>query len=387
MNELLLLLLPLSAFTGWWLARTDKKTDSDQKADDYFKGLGYLLEDETDKAIDIFVRIAHLDDSTVENQITLGNLFRVRGEIDRALHIHSSLSDKGELTPATQQKLNLALADDYLAAGIMNHAESHFQAVRESSQPDMRDIARRKLMTLYAEQALWDKAIEVGDELDPFKRDSVQKQIAHYHCEIAKKALEADAVAAAEAELKLALQCDKQCVRAGIKLGRLAAGQGNYVAAIGSFKLVEQQNPAFLPEVLADLAACYEALNQQHEWKGELRRLSKRYDNPVLMLAFNQLISATEGAAAAREFLQQRLQEKPNMLAVQAYLKLADNTAKNTDIQLLNQSIDKVLGYALKYRCSECGFRGNQLNWQCPGCKNWGTFTPVSDVSVKESIG
>lgn len=388
MNELLLLLLPLSAFTGWWLARTDKKSDSEQKADDYFKGLGYLLEDETDKAIDIFVRIAHLDDSTVENQITLGNLFRHRGEIDRALHIHSSLCAKDSLAPATQQKLHLALADDYLAAGIMNHAESYFQTVRESTQSDMRDIARRKLMTLYAEQSQWEKAIELGVELDPFKRDSVQKKIAHYHCEIAKNALASDNLKAAEAELKKALQCDKYCVRASIKLGRLAASQGNYVAAIGSLTLIEQQNSAFLPEVLPDLADCYSALNQQHEWKDELQRLSQSYHNPVLMLAFNQLIADTEGGVAARDFLQQRLQEKPNMLAVQAYLKLADaGNDKNADIQLLNESIDRVLSYALKYRCSECGFRGNQLNWHCPGCKNWGTFTPVSDISVNESIG
>ncbi|MGY0399292.1 MAG: lipopolysaccharide assembly protein LapB [Ostreibacterium sp.] len=385
MNELLILLLPLAAFTGWWLARTDKRTDDGQKEDDYFKGLSYLLEDETDKAIDIFFRIAHLDDSTIENQITLGNLFRHRGEVDRALHIHSHLANKGELAPDTRQKLNLALADDYWVAGIMNHAEEHYQLVRQSTQPDLRDIGRRKLIDLFAEQSFWEKAIEIAEELDPFKRDAIQQRVAHYHCEIAKTALVKNETSIVENELKMALQCDKKCVRATIKLGRLAKEQQYYIAAINYFNQVEKQNSAFMPEILDDIAICYGELSQQHEWKGELRRLAQNYQNPVLFLRFNQLIAETEGSKVAEEYLQQRLEEKPNILAVQAYLQLIDDYA-NGDIQLLNQSMQKILSYVLKYRCSECGFRGNQLNWQCPGCKNWGTFTPVSDVSVKENI-
>lgn len=386
MNELLVLLLPLAAFTGWWLARSDRKTGNEQKEDDYFKGLSYLLEDETDKAIDIFFRIAHLDDSTIENQITLGNLFRHRGEVDRALHIHTLLSEKTELSAETRQKLNLALADDYLAAGIMNLAEENFQKVRESAYPGMREIAYRKLIDLYAQQGFWEKAIAVADELDPLRRDAVQKKVAHFNCELAKKALAVGEEKQAKKYLEQALQSDEQCVRATIKLGRLAQSQENYIAAIGYFNRVEEQNAGFLPEILSDTEQCYKALNQPHEWKTVLRRWVKTYHNPVLVLRFNQLIAETEGVEAAREFLQQRLQEKPNMLALQAYLKLSDNQ-QDDEIHLVNQSVDKLLSYALKYRCCECGFRGNHLDWQCSGCKNWGTFMPVSDVSLKENVG
>ncbi|PIE45144.1 MAG: lipopolysaccharide assembly protein LapB [Gammaproteobacteria bacterium] len=386
MSELLILLLPLAAFSGWWLARNDNKNTDGHKEDDYFKGLSYLLEDETDKAIDIFFRIAHLDDSTIENQITLGNLFRHRGEIDRALHIHTHLQNKAGNNDDIQQKLNLALADDYLAAGIMNHAETHYQLVRQATQPDMREAARRKLIILYAEQSQWLQAIEIAEELDPFRHDAlIQQQVAHYHCETATIALEDNNNSGAEQALKTALQCDSHCVRATIKLGRLAAKQQHYVMAINHFTQVEKQHVAFLPEILDDLADCYAALNQQHEWKDLLRHYVKCYYNPVLMLRFSHLIAETEGINAAREFLQQYLQEKPTILAVQAFVKLIDDK-QNKSIHLINQSIQRVLGYTLKYRCCECGFRGNQLNWQCPGCKNWGTFTPVSDVSLKENI-
>ncbi len=212
MNELLVLLLPLAAFSGWWLARTDKIQDKDQKADDYFKGLGC-------------------------------NLFRVRGEVDRALHIHANLANKSTLAPSTLQKLNLALADDYLAAGIMNHAEAFFTKTCQGGDPAMRETAHRRLISLFAEQSQWQKAIDVGEDLDPLKRDAVQQHIAHFHCEIAKQALDIGDFEAATESLQQALLCDKRCVRATLKLGRLAASQKNYVSAISYFNRLENQNP------------------------------------------------------------------------------------------------------------------------------------------------
>lgn len=404
MNELLVLLLPLAAFTGWWLGRTDKKVDDAGKDDEYFKGLGYLLEDETDKAIDIFVKIADLDDNAVENQITLGNLFRHRGELDRALHIHTTLMENTHLSEETRQKLNIALADDYYAAGIMNHAEEAYQAVRVSAYPEMREVARRKLITLYAEQAKWQQAIDVAEELDPFFRDAIQQQVAHFYCEIAKSLLLVTPLdeESVDSVLQSALRCDKNCVRASIKLGRLAADKENYVAAIGYFQQVEKQNASFLPEVLNDIEHCYQAINQPHEWKAELTRLTQQFHNPVLLLRLTGLIASTESEATAIAFLDKQLQQNPNILLVQAYLNFIQTAVYTTEancvndidgeassmnvIALLHSSVNKILSHTLKYRCIECGFRGNQLNWQCPGCKQWGTFTPVTDISLKENI-
>jgi len=388
MNELLILLLPVAAFSGWWWARADNKSYKNQKADDYFKGLSYLLEDETDKAIDIFFRIAHLDDSTIENQITVGNLFRHRGEIDRALHIHSSLSQKHELSPETALRLDLALADDYRAAGIMNHAVDYYRKVSEASHADMRHTARRKLIKLYDGQGRWQDAIDIVDVMDPFKRDSVQQQAAHYHCELADLSLacEPPDTGAVTAQLKMALARDSQCVRATIALGQLAKEGGDTIAAIGFFHQVEKQNAAFLPEIVDAMEACYIKLDQHHEWKKDLQRIVATYHNPVLTLRLNALIAKTEGSDAALEFLAARLRDKPNMMTLQAYLNLVSYDDHDAAMQLVQDSVSSILGYALKYRCRECGFRGNTLDWHCPGCKNWGTFTPVSDLSLKENI-
>ncbi len=390
MNELLVLLLPLAAFSGWWLARSDNKNNKEQKTDDYFRGLGYLLEDKTDQAIDIFVKIAHLDSSTIENQITLGNLFRYRGEVDRALHIHSTLAEKANMSDAIQQRLNLVLAEDYLASGIMNHAEKHYLLACEGRDPEIRKTAQKQLVALYSEQAQWEKAIEVGRTLDPLKKDKVQQHIAHFYCELAKAYLNENNEELALKKLKKALACDKNCVRATLKLGRLSAEQKDYVAAISYFNMLEKQNPAFLPEIIDDLANCYNNINQKHEWAKALKAIAQKYNNPVLILYYHKFIIENEGAQAAKQFLQQHLEKRPNILLIQAYLQLinsdTDNNNNSDNTSLIRNSIDKVLGYALKYRCCECGFRGNHLNWQCPGCKQWGTFTPISDLSLKENI-
>lgn len=394
MNELLLLLLPVAAFTGWYLAQNDGKNSQQQKGEDYFQGLSYLLEDQTDKAIDAFVKMAHLDDSTVENQITLGNLFRHRGEIDRALHIHSSLQNKSHLTKGVAQKLNLALADDYFVAGIMNRAEKYYQAARDDGFMQGREVAERQLVKLYAEQAQWEKAIEIARALDPYGRDALQQQVAHFYCEMADATLNTDEQKAASL-LKQALNADKACVRASMSLGQLALKRGHYVAAIQYFEQIERQNPAFLVEVLDALATCYLALSQADEWRTRLNYFVEHYQNPILILRLNQLIEQQEGAYASLAFLRNILVKNPNILTVQAFAEraaelnntaaqLTDDSTGHNDMQLLSDSIDRVLARTLKYRCRHCGFRGNQLNWQCPGCHQWGSFTPVSDVSLKE---
>ncbi|MPV86556.1 tetratricopeptide repeat protein [Ostreibacterium oceani] len=406
MNELLVLLLPLAAFSGWWIAKGDKKKDHHRRDEDYFQGLSYLLENETDKAIDIFVRIAHLDDSAIENQITLGNLFRHRGEIDRALHIHTALLSRQELSSEALQRLHLALADDYLQAGVMNHAKDYLEKANAATSPALRDAAQRRLINLYEQQDQWQQAIEVAEALDPFRRDSIQQKVAHYYCELAEAKLSASvdtpsqsnqsgqsdlsmspshtALAGAEEWLNKALICDKQCLRALIKLGEIAQLRGNYVQAINYYQRLEKIAPTFMLEVFDKLAACYDALNQHHEWKNYLATYVRKYPSPALLLHLQQSIAHIEGDEAAKKFLGEQLTNHPSLLTLHAYLHQLDH--QDESIKTLQFSLDRIIRQALRYRCRECGFRGNVLNWQCPGCKNWGAFTPVTDLTVKENV-
>lgn len=391
MNEIFVFLLPLAAFTGWWLARNDKASSAEKSRDsEYFQGLGYLLDGETDKAIDIFMRIAHLDDSAIENQITLGNLFRKRGELDRALHIHSSLADRSEVTDHVADNLNFALAEDYYSAGILNHAIDYYQSVINNPQSEIRQQARKRLIQLYADQAEWEKAIELVEEFDPLKSDPIQHNVAHFYCEIATQQLASEDKAnhlLGEERLKKALECDKNCVRANVLLGRKAMREARYITAIGYFQAIEKQDPQFLLEVLDDMDSCYQHLNQQEEWFEFVKRIEKNQNNAILTLRVATMMETLDGQDKAIEFILKKINTSPSILILQRYLLyLTKNSENSEEMTLLSNTLNKLVSITLKYRCIECGFRGNQLNWQCPGCKCWGGFTPISDLSFKENI-
>lgn len=391
MNEIFFFLLPLAAFTGWWLARNDKASTADKSRDsEYFQGLGYLLDGDTDKAIDIFMRIAHLDDSAIENQITLGNLFRRRGELDRALHIHSSLAERSEVKEAVSDKLNFALAEDYYSAGILNHAIDYYLKVIDNPQSEIRQQARKRLIQLYTDQAAWQKAIELVKEFDPLKSDPIQVNAAHYYCELATTLLAGgneDQHLEAEELLKQALSCDKKCVRANILLGRKAKHEGRYIAAIGYFQAIEKQDPQFLLEVMDDMDECYRFLNQNDEWFEFVKRVEKKQNNAIMTLRVASMIETNEGQDKAIDFILEKINISPSVLILQRYLMyLANDNSDSKEVTLLTNALNKLVSVTLKYRCIECGFRGNQLNWQCPGCKCWGGFTPISDLTFKENI-
>ena len=106
MHDLLLLALLLAAVAiGWWLGRRDRQSTADQPGQhtlsrDYFVGLNYLLNEQPDRAIETFVAALEVNSDTIETHIALGNLFRSRGETDRAVKIHQNLLARPALTPA-----------------------------------------------------------------------------------------------------------------------------------------------------------------------------------------------------------------------------------------------------------------------------------------------
>ncbi len=385
MNEFLLLLLPLAAFSGWWLGKDDKKSDRENSNEEYFKALGLLLNDNSEEAIDIFIKIADLDKNALENQIALGNIFRHQGEVDKALHIHTSLLKHKDLTPNLENKLNLSLADDYNKAGILNYAENYYKIDIENITSENRETSMRKLMKIYASQAKWQKSINLATKLDPFKKNKIQREVAHYYCELAKNDIENNNLESAKKHLEQALLSDKKCVRTSIKLGQIAQEEEQFISAIGYFKDVKKQDEIFLLEVLNNLEFCYKKLNQNQEWLDYLVEIEKTGSIAISIRLCDELILANLKDEAVN-FLVEKLKSNPNFLLLQFYLNLLNNKEAGSNIGFISEIVEKIVAVTLKYRCKECGFRSDKLIWQCPGCKEWGILAPVSDLTLKESV-
>ncbi|MDY6992503.1 MAG: lipopolysaccharide assembly protein LapB, partial [Pseudomonadota bacterium] len=135
MIELLWLLLPIAAASGWLVAKQrDMPQSMHPLSPYYFKGLNYLLNEEPDKAIDAFIKIIEIDNETVETHLALGALFRRRGEVNRAIRIHQNLIARPALSPQQRFSAMLELSQDYYRAGLLDRAEYLFQELTHSQE-------------------------------------------------------------------------------------------------------------------------------------------------------------------------------------------------------------------------------------------------------------
>ena len=189
MMELLWLLLPVAAASGWWVARREyvyKRNGAITRNTEYFKGLNYLIDDKPDQAIAVFTRMADVDRETAETHLTLGNLFRRRGEVDRAIHIHSSLIARSNLTTDQRCQALFELGEDYLRAGLFDRAEELFRELL--NQSDYTEVALSRLVHIFQQEKDWRQAMAHSDRLERISGESKRRQTAHFCCELAEEA-------------------------------------------------------------------------------------------------------------------------------------------------------------------------------------------------------
>jgi lipopolysaccharide biosynthesis regulator YciM len=388
MMELLWLLLPIAAASGWWAARRspiDRNRVAIRNAD-YFKGLNYLIDDQPDQAIEVFTRMADVDQDTAEIHLALGNLFRRRGEVDRAIHIHGSLIVRTHLTADQRQRALLELGEDYLRAGLFDRAEELFQKLLD--QPDYMVLALSRLIHIFQQEKDWRQAMAYSDRLERISGESKRRQTAHFCCELAEEANARRQDDEARIWLLDALARDPNCTRANLLLGRLAMRAGDHRAAIAAFQAVERQDRGYLPEVIAPLGQCYSTLGLLTEWIAYLRKVQERDHGGRITDALAEWLLRQEGEEAAIRFLERELREYPTLLGLRRLveIKLARGQgAEYTDLRALHCISTQMLNNAARYRCGNCGFVVKSLHWCCPGCLQWNTIKPMPDLVMKTS--
>lgn len=385
MIELFWLLLPVAAASGWWAAR---RADAEHRGmivrgADYFKGLNYLIDEQPDQAIEVFTRMADVDRDTAEIHLALGNLFRRRGEVDRALHIHGSLMARTTLTVEQKCRAMLELGEDYLRAGLFDRAEELFRHLLE--QPDHTAIALSRLIRIFQQEKEWRQAIDACDRLERISGESKRRETAHFCCELAE---ESSQDAEATTWLLEALARDPSCARANLLLGRLAMRAGEHQAAIAAFQAVERQDPGYVSEIIAPLAQCYAALGRLEDWGEYLRDMQQRDHGGRISDALADWLLQREGEAAALRFLEHELRDYPTLLGLRRLVEIrlaGGEGAGYTDLRALHCVSTQMLNSAARYRCDHCGFVSKSLHWCCPSCQQWNSIKPLPDLVMKTS--
>lgn len=379
------LLLPLAAASGWWIARREHAgLHGDQVKElrsSYFRGLNYLLNEQQDKALEVFLRLAESDQETVETQLALGSLFRRRGEVDRAIRVHQNLIARQDL-PAAQKTLALiALGEDYMRAGLLDRAEALFtDLVGAAAQTP---AALRQLLTIYQQERDWPKAIEQAEGLELASGESQRALIAQLNCEMVEQTRNSADATLAPRYLQSALTADPECTRAWLLRGGFAQGRGEYSAALSAFAHAVELDAEIVPEVLSPLIACLDELGDTDRKQKFLEGLTGSYRGITPVLALVRLLRERHGIDAAIERLIVALRERPS---VRGLLLLTELLAARGDaetahqLQVVGEVTQRMIENRSNYRCTRCGFSARQLHWHCPSCRTWGGAKPIHGV-------
>lgn len=374
-----LLAVPVFFGLGWIAARVDIKqilSESRTLPRAYFKGLNLLLNDQPDKAIDAFIEIVTLDPETADMHFALGNLFRRRGEIERAIRVHQNLLARPDLPQDQRAHAQYELGMDYLKAGLLDRAEETFNSLADGSYSVQ---ARKALLEIYQREKEWSRAIDAASGLQSSGAGARQKEIAQFYCELAQDALVRSDLADAMALLDKALHADRNSVRATMLLGDVLLAQGDVEGAIATWKRVEQQSVPHVALVAGRLMDGFRRVGRPQEGVNLLRSyLAEASSIDLIEVVFKAVIEL-DGVDAAKQLVLDELRRNPTLLGLDKLLEARLMDAPAHIWEELSMVKNLIHGYTTKlarYQCSHCGFKARQYYWQCPGCSRWETYPP-----------
>ncbi len=374
-------LLPVAALSGWQACsqRNDSKRDI---APEYIKGLNYLLDQQTDKAVEIFIRFFRVDMTTLETHVLLGNLFRRKGELEKAIRIHSNLIQRSRLSDAAKSEALYELGQDYLHAGLLSNAEDVFKRLIKIGTPETLRRGYRCLVTIYETEKSWHQAITCARRLRTLGSD-YSRHIVHYYCELAEKELSEQNYGKAQKYLAKAQAFKQSSIRVKIIQGDLALSKQDREKALGCYSRAFLDYPGYADILLPKIKKCFSPYNPS-EYARYVKNLDIKDMTVLYIVNYIQALFEAEHIDEAEAFLFYLIKTKRAPLQV---LKIfMEEKLKGTELfedKMIRQIIDEInasLSSDYFYMCGKCGFRAHQLYWQCPSCHTWDSSDSIDLV-------
>ena len=381
---LLLSLIPAAAWSGWILARGTSSRGERKRnlkfSNRYFQGLNYLLDEQPDKAIAVFIEMAEVTSDTIETHLALGSLFRRRGEVERAIRVHQNIISKADLDNRQKTRALLELGEDYMRAGLFDRAENLFTELidLESHAP----AAVRSLLDIYQQEKDWDKALQQAQKLESVTDEKMGFVMAHFCCEMAEDDFKANKPAAVRKHLRQARRYFPESIRARIILARIANQQQMYTEALDVYEEIAGMDREYIHEILPSYLSCAEKGEVYPRALKQLENWAENYDGVSLLLAQTTAIREDQGLAAATHYLADALTRNPSVKGLDRLieLKLEGGPETESGDEILRAVAQKLLARQPSYRCTHCGYAGHSHHWQCPSCKNWSTTRIIRGV-------
>jgi lipopolysaccharide biosynthesis regulator YciM len=354
-----------------------------------FKGLSLLLNEQPDQAIETLVKIAQLDPETIELHFSLGNLFRRRGETERAIRVHQHLANRDDLKPRDRDHAAYELGRDFLRAGLLDRAEASLNRVGPGK---FAAPAKESLLEMYQIERDWKKAIISASQLEKLQCKSHQTEIAQFHCELGQEALQANDLSGAEKSIQEALGVVPNHTRALILQGDYLMALGQPSQAIEAWSIVASSHPAYMHLIADRWMKAHTDLDQSAVGLERLCELLNTQASGELLDVVHKQVMNIRGLQAANTMISEVMQHSPSLSALsklaETRLALEEGNANperlmelKSILHLLRQRTTSLA----RYTCGNCGFRARRFYWQCPGCNNWEAYSPRRSEGVAPS--
>jgi len=382
MIELLFLLLPVAMAYGWFMGRNSiKQKDQAIKQDlsiKYSTGLNYLLSNQKDKAIDSLLDALKVEDDSVEAHFAMANLFRKRGELDRALKVHEHLVRHGNLPTKDKQQAVFELGKDFLSAGLYDRAEKMFSKLLKSADYGLKSL--NYLLQIFQSTKDWQQGISHQKLIVKFNDKRLLHTLANFYCEQATSAFEQDKFIEVIELLEQALKLDPNSCRANWLMAKIYENHKQCELACKCYQDIYQQDKEFFPDVIDQMHQCYLDLDAGDEF---FRFIKKVYDETASSSALISYLSHVEkkhGNKKAKEFMLSALKRRPTIRGFKHLVKMemtqSDDVDNNASLDLIKDLISEYLKVKHRYSCRNCGFNSSTHYWSCPSCHEWEQLKP-----------
>ena len=373
----------LLAAAGWAMGRFGERDENDAPPPlniDYLKGLNFLLNEQTDQALEHFLEMVRVDDKTIETHFALGSLFRRRGEVDRAIRIHQNIIARPDLAAEQRDQALFSLAKDYLHAGLLDRAEKLFVRLSQGSRYQVQ--ALENLCRIYEQEKEWQKAIDSGQRLETLGGRSLALQIAHYYCELAEESALKKDYNAARQFVKKAQAGRPRTMRGALTRAHIAVETDDNKTAIKLYHRIIDEHTYLIAEALPEIVAAYERDGSTKGLDKSLRTMLEKNPDMSSLVAYTAIVNEISGIEIIDDSVERYMLDEPTLseFVDLHHLTPGANGGQAEALQKVRSALSKLAAATPRYQCQECGFSSQRLLWQCPSCRNWETQRPASRV-------
>ena len=368
-------------------ARTRERKDIPGKGDRaFFKGVQYILSNDRDQAIEEFTKSVQINSDTIETYITLGNLYRSRGDFERAIRIRQSIILRPNIDDQSKLRTLFDLGLDYRKGGIINRALDTFLEVLSQRPTDLDTL--REVEQIYEEMSDWEDAFAIRQRIAKLSKGDHKHILAHHQTEIGKSLQERGDYKEAESCFLESISIDKSCIDAYLHLGDLYFEQRKYNKAISIWKEVVAVAPKYTFLAYRRLEGAYSKMENLKPVEDFLKECSKLNSDAFTHLALaHYLVNKGDYSGALTE-LNQAIDLDPTFweaykLKGEIYLK---QERKEDALSVYKEFAYNLNTPYLTFQCVKCGFQPKDLQWRCPQCRNWDTIHLMDSPAPGSSL-